>query len=187
MRRLGFALVWFLLSAAVVPAQGSAYSTFLGAAGQDEDGELGRVNAIAVDRDGSAYVAGLTRNSGFPTTPGAFNRTYAGPSAFVTKFTPDGSALEYSTLFARGSQVEDIAVDAQGKAYVTGTTGSASFPTTANAYDRSLSGPSDVFVVKLDATGSHLLYSSYLGGADEGGEFAPSIAVGPGGDAYVVG
>jgi hypothetical protein len=126
---------------------GLDYSTFLG--GTDFDVGSG----IAVDGSGSAYVTGQTRSADYPTTPGAFDRTYNGSrDAFVTKLNPSGSALDYST-FLGGTDFDgasDIAVDGSGSAYVTGQTFSADYPTTPGAFDTTYDGTSsDAFVTKL--------------------------------------
>jgi hypothetical protein len=126
---------------------GLDYSTFLG--GTDGDGG-GR---IAVDESGRAYVTGFTRSSDYPTTLGTFDRTLDGfEDAFVTKLNATGSALAYSTFLGgtgndRGS---GIAVGGRGRAYVTGGTASADYPTTPGAFDRTFNGgDSDAFVTKL--------------------------------------
>ena len=103
---------------------GLDYSTFLG--GTDGDRGLD----IAVDSSGRAYVTGQTASTDYPTTPGAFDRTFNGLDfdAFVTKLNASGSALAYST-FLGGTDTEDgfgIAVDGMGRAYVTGSTSSPS-------------------------------------------------------------
>jgi hypothetical protein len=174
-------------------ASGTAlvYSTFIGGTNFD----FGR--AIAIDAAGSAYITGQTKSSGFPTTGGAFDRTFNVDScprcgidqydAFVTKLNAAGSALVYST-FLGGFDIDDgmgIAVDASGNAYVTGETGSLNFPTTAGAFDTTRNGMFDAFVTKLNATGSALVYSTYLGAS--GIEYASRIAVDAGGNAYVAG
>jgi hypothetical protein len=168
-------------------ADGSAlvYATYLGGSGRDE------ADAIAVDADGNAYVAGETSSLDFPTTPGAFQTTYSGgmSKAFVTKLNADGSGLIYSTYLG-GSGEEEIngpglAVDAAGNAYLTGITNSTDFPT-ANALQRAYGGgASDAFVAKLNADGSELIYSTYFGGSgtDEG----VAIAVDASGNAYLTG
>jgi hypothetical protein len=88
----------------------------------------------------------------FPTTPGAFDTTHNGGfDAFVTKLNATGSALIYST-FLGGTGAEqsgDIAVDTRGRAYVTGLTESADFPTTPGAFDTTFNGFEDAFVTKL--------------------------------------
>jgi hypothetical protein len=166
-------------------ATGSAlvYSTFLGGA-SDIDDALG----IAVDAAGSAYVTGETASADFPTTPGAFRTTRNGADdAYVTKLNPAGSALVYST-FLGGSQVDfgvRIAVDASNNAYVLGNTSSPDFPTTAGAFDTTQNGGFDIFVTKLNAAGSALVYSTFLGGA--GFDSAGGLAIDSAGNAYVSG
>jgi hypothetical protein len=167
------------------------YSTFIG--GNDFD--WGR--AIAIDAAGNAYVTGQTKSSSFPTTGGAFDRTFNVDTcprcgidqydAFVLKLNASGSALVYST-FLGGFDLDDgmaIAVDGSGNAYVAGETGSTNFPTTAGAFDRTINGAFDTFVTKLNATGSALVYSTYLGGSAV--EFPSRIAVDTSGNAFVVG
>jgi hypothetical protein len=158
------------------------YSTFLG--GSKGDGGKG----IAVDSDGNAYVTGGTSSPDFPTTPGAFQSTLNGTyNAFVTKLTADGSALLYST-FLGGSKNDGaygIAVDGGGNAYVTGYTRSTDFPTTQGAFDTTHNGGDDVFVTKLNADGSALDYSTFLGHYGEYAGFG--IAVDGSGNAYVTG
>jgi hypothetical protein len=125
---------------------GLDYSTFLG--GLDEDAGTG----IAVDEEGRAYVTGDTIDSDYPTTPGAFDRTFNGSfDAFVTKLNASGSALAYST-FLGGSQTDNglgIAVR-DDRAYVTGQTFSADYPTTPDAFDTfNVEEGEDAFVTKL--------------------------------------
>ncbi len=177
---------------AKLSADGSAlvYSTFLG--GSDYD--LG--NAIAVDSGGYAYVAGNSPSSNFPVTAGAFDTTYNGGfgDVFVTKLSPDGSDIVYST-FLGGIEREygtAIAVDSGGAAYVSGRAGSASFPTTPGAFDTTHEGGTcdtgpcnDVFVTKLNAAGSALEYSTFLGGT--GDDFGTGIALDSSGSAFVTG
>jgi Bacterial Ig-like domain (group 3)/Beta-propeller repeat/Transmembrane protein 131-like N-terminal len=166
------------------------YSTYLGGSGY----EIGR--AIAVDGAGNAYVTGRTFSTDFPTTAGSFQTAPSeAENIFVTKFNPSGSALVYSTyLGGSGSPIAgdigaSIAVDGSGNAFLTGTTYSGDFPTTAGAFQTAIAdsnfGAGDGFVTKLNPTGSGLVYSSYLGGSSR--EKAESIAVDSGGDAYVTG
>jgi hypothetical protein len=152
-------------------------------------------SGIAIDALGNAYVTGHTSSSDFPTTPGAFQRTCGGCNvaaflgdAFITKFNPAASALIYSTYLGgsgddRGS---GIALDASGNAYVSGVTVSHNFPTTAGAFQTAFGGGvSDAFFSKLNAAGSALVYSTYLGGSDI--DNSNGIAVDASGSAYVGG
>jgi hypothetical protein len=163
------------------------YSTYLGASNNE------RGLSIAVDASGSAYVTGVAQFGGFPTTLGAYDRTYNGGNSdvFVTKFTPDGTALAYSTYIGGASDVEEgfgIAVDASGSAYITGYTESNDFPTTAGAYDTTYNGGNfqgDAFVSKLNPAGDDLVYSTYLGGNRD--DFGMGIAVDSTGAMYITG
>ena len=166
-------------------AAGSAlvYSTYLGGSAYDLGG------GIMADASGNAYVTGLAASSNFPTTPGAFQTT-GNSDAFVTKLNSIGSALLYSTYLGGGDAWgAGVALDASGNAYVTGFAGS-DFPTTPGAFQTTFGGgssliPYDAFVSKLNAAGSALVYSTYLGGS--GGENGYGIAVDASGNAYVTG
>ncbi len=173
------------------PTGTPAYSTLL--AGDRGEEAFG----IAVDVAGHAYVTGYTLSSNFPTTPGAFQTARrGGQDAFVTKLKPDGSGLAYSTLLGgpgggASSTGRGIAVDGTGSAHVTGATGAGEFPTTPDALQPPLGTGqgSDVFLTKLNASGSALLYSTYLGGADFIGQVdeGHAIALDLIGDAYITG
>ena len=164
------------------------YSTYLGGGGS---GEVGY--DVAVDKDGNAYVTGYTISGDFPTTAGAYRQTsLGGPyDVFVTKFNAAGTALLYSTYIGGtlGDEGYGISVSPDGNAYVTGYTNSPDFPTTAGAFRTTFGGgpyqSGDAFVTALNATGSALLYSTYLGGADS--DLANSIALDASGNAYVTG
>ncbi len=147
---------------------GLVWSTFLGGMGND------RAKALALDAQGAATVAGVTRATDFPTTPGAFDPSYNGGSsfsfggdAFVTQLSPTGASLVYSTFL--GGTGDDsanaLALDMQGATTVTGGTNSTNFPTTPGAFDTSFNGGfNDAFVLRLSPTGSSLVYSTFLGG-----------------------
>ena len=167
------------------------YSTFIGGS----NFEWGR--GIAIDAAGNAYITGQTKSSNFPTTGGAFDRTFNVDTcprcgidqydAFVLKLNAAGSALVYST-FLGGFNLDDgmaIAVDGAGNAYVAGETEAVNFPTTANAFDRTINGAFDTFITKLNATGSALVYSSYLGGTAV--EFPSRVAVDGSGNLFITG
>ncbi|MEE9553720.1 MAG: SBBP repeat-containing protein, partial [candidate division Zixibacteria bacterium] len=136
------------------------YSTYLGGGGGSDLGY-----GIAVDASGNAYVTGYTQSSDFPTE-NPYNGSLGGSNdAFVTKLSPAGNSLVYSTYLGGGSGQfgYGIAVDASGNAYVTGYTQSSDFPT-ENPYDGSFNGYNDAFVTKLSPAGNSLVYSTYLGG-----------------------
>jgi len=183
-----------------------AHSTYLGGSGLSAEPAYSgdKANAIAVDGAGDAYVAGAGYSIDFPITSGAYQTTNhaanSGSNAFVTELNPAGTALVYSTyLGGTGSSVGDngdfanaIALDAAGNAYVTGDAFSTDFPVTPGAFQSTnpaaASESSDAFVTKLNATGTALAYSTYLGG---GGAYAGNqggaIAVDAAGNAYVAG
>ncbi|MCK5058792.1 MAG: SBBP repeat-containing protein, partial [Candidatus Aminicenantes bacterium] len=158
------------------------YSTYLGG------NRWERGYAIAVDGSGSAYITGYTDSNTFPTR-NAFQPGREGSSAdvFITKFTPAGNALEYSTYLGGGHYDVGygIAVDDTGCAYITGYTYSKDFPTAHAIQNRHRGGNTDLFISKLSADGGELVYSTYLGGGDY--ERAFDIAVDGNGHAYVTG
>ena len=158
------------------------YSTYLGGSGVDQG------KSVAVDASGNIYVAGATTSSDFPTTVGVVQSSLnGGNDVFVTKLDPNGGALVYSTYLGGSGdeQATHIAIDSAGNSYVTGVTGSTNFPTTLGALQTSLLGSNDAFVVKLDSTGTALVYSTYLGGSDV--DLGNSIAVDSSGNVYLVG
>jgi hypothetical protein len=167
------------------------YSTFLG--GQDNE----EIRHIALDISNNAYVTGKTNSVDFPVTANAFDTSFNGYSAvFVTKLNPIGSALVYSTYlgggnsFPVGNYGRAIAIDNDGNAYITGYTGSKDFPVTPNAFDTSYSGFADVFVTKLNPTGTTLIYSTFLGGVNfnfTGDDIGEDIAIDNSGNAYITG
>jgi len=164
------------------------YSTYLGGGGGNL--LLTQAQGIAVDDSGHAFVTGYTDIPNFPTTPGAFQTApQGGFDAFVIKLNPAGTALVYATYL--GGSGEDqgfaIAVDAAGNAYVTGYTESADFPVTPGALDPTFKGMREVFVTKLNASGSALIYSTFLGGLGSLRDEGHGIAVDAFGNAYVTG
>jgi len=167
------------------------YSTYIG--GNSGEGlnyggdEVGY--GIAVDGSGNAYVTGFTESIDYDVTPGAFQTTHGGGEwdVFVTKLNATGTALVYSTYIGgSGDEVGyGIAVDGSGNAYVTGHTNSPDYDVTTGAFQTTSGGGRDVFVTKLNATGTALVYSTYIGGSGEDRGYA--IAVDGSGNAYVTG
>jgi beta propeller repeat protein len=165
------------------------YSTYLGGESSESS------PSIAVDGTGNAFVAGTTVSSTFPTTAGVYQPNKDGNApydAFVAKIDTNSSgsnSLVYSTYFGGNGNEWDatIAIDASGNSYVSGRTYSSDLDTT-NAYQNYLAGDNDVFLTKLNPTGTSCLYSTYLGGdSPDPGEINDGIAVDEGGNAYVTG
>ncbi len=183
--RIGFAVPVYDRTRPLVIDPVLVYSTYLG--GSDNDYGYG----IAVDSSGNAYVTGQTNSINFPTV-NPIQASLGGPgasNAFVAKLNPTGSALVYSTYLGGNTfdQATGIAVDSSGNAYVTGCTYSTNFPT-VNPIQASFGGSgtaANAFVAELNAAGSALVYSTYLGGSGSGYGFG--IAVDSFGNAYVTG
>ncbi len=199
-----------------------SYASYLGGSGNDTIGtatgpgnlQVGVSQGIAVDSTGSVYVAGNTFSIDFPMKnpyQGAPPAKIAGvqpgqwASAFVTKFSSDGSSLVYSTyLGGNGADhAYAIAVDSSGDAYVTGLTTSPNFPISAGAYQAICapipnnkgastassncnSSDYNVFATKLNAAGTGIVYSTFLGGYANWA-YATAIAVDGAGRAYIAG
>src|SRR5271154_1084514 len=162
------------------------YSTYLGGTG----GEAG--NAIAVDASGSVYITGATSSVDFPVAKPFQSIAHGGSEAFVTKLSPDGSSLIYSTYL--GGKADDtafaIAIDKSGNAYVSGVTDSPDLPLftpVQSACARGSNGAcsQDAFVAVLDPAGARLELSTYLGGtsSDQG----RAIAIDPTGAVMLAG
>ena len=182
-REVSFAVGAYDKREALVIDPSLVYSTYLG--GKNLEKALG----VAADREGNAYVTGSTASADFPTTAGALQQKMhsADTGAFVTKLNPTGTALVYSTYLGGGNSDvgRAIAVNEKGEAFVVGSTYSVDFPTTAGAAQRMSGGGRDGFVAKLSADGSRLIYASYLGGS--GDDEARGIALSTTGEAHVVG
>ena len=167
---------------AKIDVDGSAlvYSTYFGGSSYDFGYD------IAVDGSGNAYITGETDSTNFPTK-NPIQESMAGlRDAFVAKIDADGAALVYSTYLGGNSHDygSGIAVDGSGNAYITGYTFSDDFPT-KNPIQESKAGDYDAFVAKIDADGSALVYSTYLGGS--GSDHGSSIALDGSGNAYIIG
>ena len=157
-----------------------SYSTYLGGTG------MSAVTGLAVDSGGNLYVTGWTEAPDFPIVGAEQAANQGGVDVFVAKFNPAGTALIYATYI--GGRSDDrgaaIAVDASGQAYVTGSTTSTNFPL-ASPIRTTLGGSKTAFVLKLNAVGNMLLYSTYLGGTNW--ETGNAIAVDGSGNMYVAG
>ncbi len=159
------------------------FSTFLGSEGNFDHGL-----AITYDAEGYVYVTGQADDN-FPTTPGAFDTSLDGVfnDVFVTKLTPDGSQMVFSTYIG-GSDWETsrgIHVDEAGDITISGGTTSLDFPTTPGAFDDTMAGVSDIYVAKLNSTGTDLIYSTLIGGNQD--DFNTDLAVDQAGYAYLTG
>lgn len=180
-----------------------AFSTYLGGSGGLGDAAYG----VAVDSNNNIYIAGITGSPNFPTTAGAYSRRCGSDGecddtfdGFVTEMNTEGNGLVFST-FLGGSNYDyaaGIALDSAGAIYVSGNTISTDFPITTGAAQSSFGGMSsgcvptsgaicgDVTVTKLNAGGSTLAYSTYLGGSLD--EYpGMSMSVDANGNAYVTG
>ncbi len=174
------------------------FSTYVGGGANE------RLRGLALDAQGNAIIVGLTHSGDYPTTSGAYDVSANGAADIViSKLKHDGSTLLFST-FLGGSRDDGtmgdefltddigIALTPSGSIIVTGYTASDDFPTTPNAYDTSFNGGvwnetigGDVFVTKLNNTGSQLEFSTYIGGYERDG--ASSLAIDPSGNIAISG
>ena len=174
-----------------------SFSTYLGGSGKANG-----ARAVAVDGQGNIYISGGTSSPNFPTTPGAYDRTFdgsgtsagnSGPmAAFVTKLSPSGQMI-WSTLVGgpNHDRTYAIQVDSQGSVYIAGRAGEF-FPTTPGAVQPNFGGDTnpnvgygkqDGFITKLSADGSQVLWSTYLGTQD--GSFIRDMTIDDQGNVYV--
>jgi uncharacterized protein (TIGR03437 family) len=163
---------------------------------------------IALDPSGNIVVGGSSISNNFPVTANAFQPAYHGENpgqnpffyygdGFITKLNPTGTSLVYSTYLGGSGddRVAALTTDSTGAVYATGATSSSNFPITANAYQKANGGPAftdvaervvgDAFLVKLDPTGSTLLYGTYVGGS--GDDAGNAIALDSTGAIYIGG
>ncbi|MDP3789164.1 MAG: SBBP repeat-containing protein, partial [Candidatus Omnitrophota bacterium] len=171
------------------------YSTIIRGSGDDA------INGITIDSSNNIYFAGWTRSSNWPTVNPYDNALGGNMDVIVGKLNSSGNALVYSTYLGGTDDqsggiewAEAIAIDSLGNAYVTGREMSTNFPTTAGAYDTTYNGSAypnnttvDVFVTKLNYTGTtlSLAYSTYIGGNSDDTGF--DITVDSAGNAYIAG
>ena len=173
-----------------INAQGTSlvFSTYLTGVGNDPGlSHVDKGTAIAVDGSGNVYIAGTTSSQDFPVK-NAVQPDYGGGSqdGFVTKFTADGSTLEFSTYLGGGNYEDNlnIALDSEGNVFVTGSTQSTDFPT-EQPFQSFLKGSGDAFVTGISSDGLAILFSTFLGGS--GFDNGKGIAIKQGGDLYVSG
>lgn len=157
------------------------FSTFMGGSGNEAG------TAIGIDPSANVIVAGFTDSTDFPTTNALDATKASGFDTFVVKVDSTGTNLVYATYLGGNKDdfVNALAVDAAGNVYLTGQTSSPNFPTTANAFQSSLQGGTNAFVVELDSTGTNVVYATYLGGDTT--DAAHGIAVDAAGNAFVTG
>lgn len=158
------------------------FSTYLGGSGRDW------ATGIAVSKTGETTVCGYTESGNFPWTKGALSTSNkGGGEGFVTRLDASGGGLVYSTyLGGTGYDLPNaVALDASGNATVVGSTRSGDFPTSVGAYDKTHGGNGDGFVSRLNATGTALIASTYVGGSDY--DVTSSVALDGAGNAFVVG
>lgn len=158
------------------------YSTLLGGDYTDE----GR--GITISETGEVYVVGSTGSTDFPTTPDAYQGEPSFPlyfftDAFITVLSPSGDEILYSTYFGglEDDTANNVALDGMGNIVFAGTTTADDFP----LVNPIQSDPNDIFVSKLSADGSTLLFSTYLGGEDI--DRLTGMAMGPDGTVYLTG
>lgn len=151
------------------------FSTYLGGSGKDFG------SSIAVDSQGNSYITGYTTSINFPNQSPTVRANYA---VFVAKFNATGSLLFSTVLGGSNSDLAtSIAVDKSDNIYITGFTASSNFPI-KNAYNSTFSGSNDLFVMKLNATGS-ILYSTFLGAVPD---FPyPALTVDESGNCFITG
>ena len=171
------------------PSGSLLWATFLGGPNYD------RAYAVEVDSQGFIYVAGRA-GQGFPTTSSALQRSFAGDvvgsptygaqDGFISKLSPDGRSLVWSTYFGSDGRdfIRDLAVDSSGNSYIGVSDVTRNHPRVkAGAFQTTRRGPSDGVVAKINSSGSSVVWCSYFGGsADDGG--TPSVRVDSAGNLY---
>jgi DNA-binding MarR family transcriptional regulator len=158
------------------------FSTFIG-------GELSEYGwGIDVDSNKNAYITGVTNSMNFPNTTGSYdNSSNKFPDTFILKLNPNGSDLIYSTFIGGNNSEfgEEVKVDLDFNVYLTGRTNSTDFPINYNAYDSIQNGDFDVFALKLNSTGSSIIYSTFIGGKNY--DHGLDIAIDSNNNLYITG
>jgi hypothetical protein len=166
-------------------------STFLGGGNQDV------ATGVRITAAGNLAVGVRTKSIGFPTTPGAYDRSFNGGIDFaILEMDPVASTLHWSTLVGGSSNewISNLEIGPGGSLVTAGTTYSTNFPTTPDAFDRTYNLNGDGFVIMVSATGAALLYGSFYGGSGvpaadppEGFITGNPVTVAPDGDIFVSG
>jgi hypothetical protein len=164
---------------------GIVYSTFLGGPDPATEGACD----IAIDSDGSAVVVGMTGAQDFPVTQNAVQTQLAGDfDMFITRLTPEGTALTFSTYLGGTLKEMDecsgIGIDDAGNVYVAASTQSDDVPTMNPLQPATGGGITDAYIAKISATGE-LVYATYLGG--DHGEYPRDVIASPSGQTWVTG
>jgi sugar lactone lactonase YvrE len=172
------------------------YSTYVGGYNGEDT-----CTQVVANKAGNAYLVGTVNGTDFPTTAGAFQTTNpSGKSAIVAEFNTTGTALVYSTFLGgnEGTTGNALAIDSSGNAYVTGSTFATNFPKASAGFENFNEaevsrGEATAYVAKLNATGTAVVYATYLGGSGgntytgEESEIPSGIAVDSSGNIYVAG
>ena len=160
------------------------YSSYLGGTAGGTTGDLGF--AIAVDAAGNAYVTGHTGSPAFPVSRASQPTLGGGMDAFVLKLDPSGTTVLFSTFIGGSANDEghSIVLDGQGNIVVAGFTSSANFPVVNGAQGK-IGGNQDAFLLKLNNSGTAILYSTFLGGDLD--DRALGVALDAAGATYVTG
>lgn len=175
------------------------YSTFLGGSGEEGPSQ------IEFDSSNNIILTGFTRSNDFPITSDAINTAYKNGTdtypfceispwrkgciqdIFVSKFSPDGKTLLYSTYIGGGSddKSHDMKLDSSNNIVITGVTNSIDFFVTESSTKYSSNTDYDAFLLKLSANGSTYLFSTYIGGSSD--DEAWSLALDPSNNIYITG
>jgi len=161
------------------------YSTYLGGTGSDT------LRDLQIDHADNLYLTGYTQSSDLPTTPGAFKSEHWASheeDGFVAKLDHEGALLYLTYLGGQGPATDralSIALDADGTVLVTGVTNDPGFPVTAGAFAATSAGAAEAFVARINADGTELTESTFLGGA--GDDHAFDLAVDDSGEIWLAG